>query len=197
HSKMFTAIALSLLPIALAANIGDFECIDDTKFKQFTSATSFIVQSCPPGFCATRNPPFKNPCIGKQRAAEIDGKAEQAAQAATNAGTALPAAVSITSISSSTSDSPASDSASDPTSSASSAAASASDSATAVDPPPTGFQANDFQCIDDTKFRHFSSPTAFTIGSCPPGFCATRNPPKKNPCIGKARATEIDGKGQA
>ncbi|KAJ3303985.1 hypothetical protein HDV03_003223 [Kappamyces sp. JEL0829] len=89
---MFTAIALSLLPIALAANIGDFECIDDTKFKQFTSATSFIVQSCPPGFCATRNPPFKNPCIGKQRAAEIDGKAEQAAQVATNAGTALPGA---------------------------------------------------------------------------------------------------------
>jgi hypothetical protein len=62
----FILIALTL------QKAGDFECIDDTKFKQFTSDTAFVVNSCPPGKCVTRNPPFKNPCIGKDRALAID-----------------------------------------------------------------------------------------------------------------------------
>jgi hypothetical protein len=53
---------------------GDFVCIDDTQFKHFVSADKFVVESCPPGFCATRNPPSKNPCIGQANADRIDKK---------------------------------------------------------------------------------------------------------------------------
>jgi hypothetical protein len=63
---------ISIIPLIMAAQ-GDFECIDDTKFKLFTSETSFVVNSCPAGLCATRSPKFKNPCIGRDRAAVIDG----------------------------------------------------------------------------------------------------------------------------
>lgn len=65
----------------------------------------------------------------------------------------------------------------------------------AVDPQPagTGVVAGDFECIDDTSFKHFSSETAFTVDKCPAGLCFTRNPKKKNPCIGKANAQRIDG----
>lgn len=52
----------------------EFECIDDTKFKHFVDSTNFFVKECPKGLCFTRNPPFKNPCIGKERALEIDSK---------------------------------------------------------------------------------------------------------------------------
>ena len=45
----------------------------DTTFHQFTSATNFVVNKCAPGFCATRNPPKKNPCIGKANAERVDG----------------------------------------------------------------------------------------------------------------------------
>ncbi|KAI8900162.1 hypothetical protein BC833DRAFT_523817, partial [Globomyces pollinis-pini] len=55
-----------------------------------------------------------------------------------------------------------------------------------------GFKANDFQCIDDTKFRHFITVTDSVEGSCPPGMCATRSPPSKNPCVGKENAARID-----
>ena len=57
-----------------------------------------------------------------------------------------------------------------------------------------GQPANSFHCLDDTKFElctGFSN--GFVINSCPPGLCATRHPPIQNPCIGAARATEIDG----
>jgi hypothetical protein len=53
---------------------------------------------------------------------------------------------------------------------------------------------NTFECIDDTRFKLFTGNGQFSIGSCPPGFCASRNPPNKNPCIGKARADQIDNK---
>jgi hypothetical protein len=53
---------------------GDFVCIDDTQFKHFISSDNFVVESCPPGFCATRNPPNKNPCIGQANADRIDKK---------------------------------------------------------------------------------------------------------------------------
>ncbi|EGF81150.1 hypothetical protein BATDEDRAFT_87822 [Batrachochytrium dendrobatidis JAM81] len=56
-----------------AHKAGEFVCIDDTKFMQFTSPTAFVVMSCPPGFCFTRKPPIKNPCIGKANAQRIDG----------------------------------------------------------------------------------------------------------------------------
>jgi hypothetical protein len=55
-----------------ANKAGDFVCIDDTQFKHFVSSDKFVVESCPPGFCATRNPPNKNPCIGKANADRID-----------------------------------------------------------------------------------------------------------------------------
>ena len=57
-----------------------------------------------------------------------------------------------------------------------------------------GQQANTFHCLDETRFElctGFNS--GFVIESCPPGLCATRHPPDKNPCVGAARATEIDG----
>ena len=57
------------------------------------------------------------------------------------------------------------------------------------------FKANDFECIDDTRFRHYTNNQGdFVIQSCAvAGLCATRTPPSKNPCIGKERAAEIDG----
>ncbi len=58
---------------ATANKAGDFVCIDDTTFKHFTSATQFVEENCPPGFCFTRSPPFKNPCVGKANARRIDG----------------------------------------------------------------------------------------------------------------------------
>ena len=69
----------------------------------------------------------------------------------------------------------------------------ASNSTTPSSPPTTSFQAGDFECIDSTKFKLFTSSTgSFVVNSCPPGFCFTRSPPKKNPCIGKDRALVID-----
>ncbi|KAJ3308801.1 hypothetical protein HDV04_000788 [Boothiomyces sp. JEL0838] len=132
-----------------------FECIDDTSFKLFTSPTTFIINKCPPGFCATRNPPTKNPCIGKANAARIDG--------AENKGAAPATAPSNTGNTGNT-----------------------GNSASLAHVP------NSFECIDDTKFKMFTSATTFVEGSCPPGFCATRNPPTKNPCVGKANAARID-----
>jgi hypothetical protein len=57
----------------------------------------------------------------------------------------------------------------------------------------TKFKANDFACLDDTRFMHFVDPVNFFVKSCPSGLCFTRKPPAKNPCIGKDRAIEIDG----
>ncbi|KAJ3275797.1 hypothetical protein HDV01_007264 [Terramyces sp. JEL0728] len=132
-----------------------FECIDDTSFKLFTSATTFVINKCPPGFCATRNPPTKNPCIGKANAARIDGTENQSAAPTANP----PANTGNT----------------------------GSDAASLTAHVP-----NSFECIDDTSFKLFTSATTFVINKCPPGFCATRNPPTKNPCIGKANAERID-----
>lgn len=57
----------------------------------------------------------------------------------------------------------------------------------------SGFKANDFVCIDDTKFKHFVDSENFFVKSCSsPGLCFTRVPPNKNPCIGEQRAREID-----
>ncbi|KAL2917163.1 hypothetical protein HK105_203227 [Polyrhizophydium stewartii] len=55
------------------------------------------------------------------------------------------------------------------------------------------FKAGDLQCIDDTRFKHFTSETAFVEGRCPAGLCFTRSPPLKNSCIGKEAAQRIDG----
>ena len=52
----------------------DNECIDDTRFRKYTSATEFVIQSCPPGMCFTRNPPVKNTCVGRENAIRIDNK---------------------------------------------------------------------------------------------------------------------------
>ena len=50
-----------------------FHCLDDTKFQLCTGNDNFVVNSCPVGLCATRSPANKNPCLGSERAAEIDG----------------------------------------------------------------------------------------------------------------------------
>jgi hypothetical protein len=57
----------------IATKANDNICVDDTTFRKFTSATDFVLQQCPPGLCFTRNPPVKNPCIGRERALAIDG----------------------------------------------------------------------------------------------------------------------------
>jgi hypothetical protein len=71
-----TDVSSNVTPdVTLAGGVnkaGDFICIDDTQFKHFVSSDKFVVESCPPGFCATRNPPNKNPCIGKANADRID-----------------------------------------------------------------------------------------------------------------------------
>lgn len=58
--------------------------------------------------------------------------------------------------------------------------------------PVFNFNINDFECIDDTQFRHYISDTNFVINNCPPGLCFTRSPPNQNPCIGKDLALQID-----
>lgn len=58
--------------------------------------------------------------------------------------------------------------------------------------PVFNFNINDFECIDDTQFRHYISDTDFVINNCPPGLCFTRSPPNQNPCIGKELALQID-----
>jgi hypothetical protein len=50
-----------------------FHCIDDTKFQLCTGDGTFVVNSCPRGLCATRHPAIRNPCVGADRAREIDG----------------------------------------------------------------------------------------------------------------------------
>lgn len=39
----------------------------------------------------------------------------------------------------------------------------------------------------------FTSDVDFVMGQCPKGFCVTRSPPIKNPCVGRANAIRIDG----
>lgn len=58
--------------------------------------------------------------------------------------------------------------------------------------PVFNFNINDFECIDDTQFRHYISDSNFVINNCPPGLCFTRSPPNQNPCIGKDLALQID-----
>jgi hypothetical protein len=51
-----------------------FHCLDDTRFQLCTGNGTFVVESCAAaGLCATRHPATKNPCIGADRAKEIDG----------------------------------------------------------------------------------------------------------------------------
>jgi hypothetical protein len=128
-----------------------FECIDDTRFRLFTGNGAFTIGSCPPGFCATRTPPLKNPCVGRANADRIDGTGSSPSPVPNT-----PAPNQQTGTS-------------------------------------TAGAPNTFECIDDTRFRLFTGNGAFTIGSCPPGFCFTRTPPLKNPCVGKANAQRIDG----
>jgi len=57
-----------------------------------------------------------------------------------------------------------------------------------------GQAGNTFHCLDDTRFELCTGfNDGFVIESCPPGLCATRHPANKNPCVGAARATQIDG----
>jgi hypothetical protein len=53
-------------------------------------------------------------------------------------------------------------------------------------------KANEFICVDDTNFKMFTSEVDFVMGQCPKGFCFTRSPPIRNPCVGRANAIRID-----
>jgi hypothetical protein len=71
-SESSAASATVNLCVGQAANT--FHCLDDTRFELCTGVGSgFVVESCPPGLCATRHPASKNPCIGAARATQIDG----------------------------------------------------------------------------------------------------------------------------
>lgn len=65
--------------------------------------------------------------------------------------------------------------------------------------PPPGMNlclhqaANTFHCIDDTSFQLCTGNDNYVVNSCPKGYCATRHPASKNPCVGAARARQIDG----
>jgi hypothetical protein len=50
-----------------------FHCLDDSRFQLCTGNGTFVVESCPAHLCATRHGPEKNPCVGADRAAQIDG----------------------------------------------------------------------------------------------------------------------------
>jgi hypothetical protein len=57
-----------------------------------------------------------------------------------------------------------------------------------------GQAGNTFHCLDATRFELCTGfQNRFVIESCPPGLCATRHPANENPCVGAARATQIDG----
>jgi hypothetical protein len=68
------------LCVGQAANT--FQCLDDTRFEHCTGNDGFVVNSCPPGLCATRTPSNQNPCVGRDVAARVDGvEPPQAGQA--------------------------------------------------------------------------------------------------------------------
>src|SRR5579859_8057997 len=56
-----------------------------------------------------------------------------------------------------------------------------------------GQPAATFHCIDNTNFEECIGGDKFVVEACPANLCATRHPPNQNPCIGAARATQIDG----
>jgi hypothetical protein len=69
-----TNSAASSLNLCVGQVANSFHCIDDTRFQLCTGNGTFVVEACgAPGLCATRHPAIKNPCIGAQRATEIDG----------------------------------------------------------------------------------------------------------------------------
>jgi hypothetical protein len=65
--------ASASLNLCVGQVANSFHCIDDTRFQHCTGDATFVVNSCPAGLCATRTPAIKNPCVGRERAAEIDG----------------------------------------------------------------------------------------------------------------------------
>ena len=56
-----------------------------------------------------------------------------------------------------------------------------------------GQAAATFHCIDSTNFEECIGGDRFVVEACPANLCATRHPPNQNPCIGAARAAQIDG----
>jgi hypothetical protein len=56
-----------------------------------------------------------------------------------------------------------------------------------------GQPANNFICIDDTRFQHCVGDSRIFVNSCPVGLCATRSPANQNPCVGRALAAQLDG----
>ncbi|KAJ3097370.1 hypothetical protein HDU97_004909 [Phlyctochytrium planicorne] len=162
----------------LKPGLGDTQCIDDTTFRTFKADGSFTLSSCAKGFCQTRKPRRKNPCIGAANAARIDGFTLPVA--VSNLDNAKTGTESIAGANSDNADDQSDkdqDGVFHPPQT----------EATAFDPngPETPFGSNDFQCIDDATFRHFKADGSFTLGSCAKGFCQTRKPRKKNPCIVK------------
>jgi len=129
-----------------------FRCIDDTNFEQCTGGSSFVVNACARGTCATRHPASQKPCVGPAQARDLDGVAPTP-----------PGQLD--------------------------------------EPPPApavknlcaGQPANTFHCTDDTSFQLCTGNDNYVVNACPKGFCATRHPASRNPCIGAARARQVDG----
>jgi hypothetical protein len=168
------AAAESNTPIDLDTQALKFVCIDDTTFEMFTTDESQAVKgACPPGFCFTRNPPTLNPCVGEKNAQRIDGTSES------------PSTFSLNSFNQNDTG--------DSDSNGNNNLVEDSDD----DPIITSASAlNTFQCIDDTQFKQFvDAQGGFVVGSCPAGFCFTRNPPSKNPCVGRENALRLDRDG--
>jgi hypothetical protein len=154
------------LCVGQAANT--FHCIDDTKFQQCTGNGTFVVNSCPPGLCATRHPAEKNPCIGAARATQIDGVPPTPAGQIDNGGAANNGG-------------------------GNNGGGGNQAGGVCTLNLCVGQPANTFHCEDDTSFQLCTGNGNFIVNSCPKGFCATRHPAEKNPCIGAARAAQIDG----
>jgi hypothetical protein len=69
-SESSAASAATNLCLGQAGNT--FHCLDSTRFELCTGFNNgFVIESCPPGLCATRHPADRNPCVA--RAAQIDG----------------------------------------------------------------------------------------------------------------------------
>ena len=73
EENLSSTSSLNTLNLCEGQASNTFHCLDDTRFQLCTGNDEFVVRSCPVGLCATRSPANKNPCIGRERAAKIDG----------------------------------------------------------------------------------------------------------------------------
>ncbi len=194
---------LGLFRIVIATPIGKtntFECIDDTRFKHFINEVDFVTGSCPDGFCFTRVPANKNPCIGKKLAQELDNTISYFPEE-DKANTfeciddtqykhfinndnfvieSCPEGLCFTRV-------PANKN-----------PCIGQELAQEID--GTFDKRHIFsnglrkECINTTFFREFSSEDEFVIKRCVLNNCVTRDPDTQNPCIGEFLANKFDNR---